>query len=138
MAGGIEGMAQTLREQLRCSDISTEHMSEYMTNIVYVLKRFDLQVDIESVDDGLFDSILEINEPARTKCLWLFSLLDDNEKGHKSEKIALPLMCCSNMMELRQSKPNAHPFYHCEHCKSGIRGRISDYWVHKDNYPRSK
>ena len=123
---GFNGIAKALHQQLKKSGISTEHEEEYRKIISYVLKDFHRELDISSVNDLLFDLLTQYREPARTKAIWTFSLLDDFTKQRTSDLIVLPLQCnCGNYYIYN----NETYCYACDNCKLWIQARPADNWV---------
>ncbi len=136
MAGGIEKLQQVLVEQLNNSMISVKYIEEYVAIANYTLKKFDRVVDVVSVDDDLFNCLLEYKEPSRTKAMWVFSVVDDYNNGRKTEKIMLPINCCNKVMDAKEHTLSDRFQYHCLSCDSSLAARADDWWISKANYPR--
>ncbi|WP_318482513.1 hypothetical protein [Photobacterium leiognathi] len=138
MAGGVEQVERLLVAQLQRSWIpAAVYVEEYLKIISFTLKKYDRVVDVESVDDTIFNCIQEFKEPSRSKAMWVFSLIDDYNNDRNSERMRLPIQCCNRVMEIRQKSPNVRPLYHCVNCKNGVLGRSEDLWIDKHNYPQT-
>ena len=116
-----------IKEQLEKSGISVRYRNHYFKILVYILNDFNCQLDIESVDDLLFDLIQQYKPYSQARALWVLSLIDDYKHDRVSECAILPIRCskCGGFTEFNEVTVK----YECAECNVTYKARKEDYWL---------